>query len=62
MITTQAAASSRPFPPTEPPFLRLTGICKRFGGLDALRDVDLDVRSGEVLALLGDNGRERRRS
>ena len=38
------------------PFLRLRGICKRFGGLQALRDVDLDVRAGEVLALLGDNG------
>jgi len=56
MIATQAAAPSRPFPPAEPPFLRLTGICKRFGGLHALLDVDLDVRSGEVLALLGDNG------
>ena len=42
--------------PTAEPFLRLTGICKRFGGLEALKNVDLDVRSGEVLALLGDNG------
>lgn len=56
MVTTQAAAPSPRLGAAEFPFLRLTGICKRFGGLHALRDVDLDVRSGEVLALLGDNG------
>jgi len=56
MVTTQAAAPSAGLGAAEFPFLRLAGICKRFGGLQALRDVDLDVRSGEVLALLGDNG------
>src|SRR5260370_37379418 len=39
-----------------PPFLELRGVRKRFGGVTALRGVDLDVYSGEVLALVGDNG------
>jgi ribose transport system ATP-binding protein len=36
--------------------LRMTGIGKVFGGTHALRDVDFDVRAGEVHALLGENG------
>jgi ABC-type sugar transport system ATPase subunit len=40
----------------EPPFLQIRGLCKQFGGIQALRNVDLDVRRGEVLGLLGDNG------
>ncbi|BAV45757.1 ABC transporter ATP-binding protein [Mesorhizobium sp. 113-1-2] len=38
------------------PFLVARNIAKRFGALTALSNVDLDIRSGEVLALLGDNG------
>jgi len=38
------------------PFLEVRGLCKRFGGVNALRDVDLDIYPGEVLGLLGDNG------
>jgi ABC-type sugar transport system ATPase subunit len=38
------------------PLLRLRGISKSFGAVQALTDVDLDVRAGEVTALLGDNG------
>jgi ABC-type sugar transport system ATPase subunit len=33
-----------------------TGIIKRFGAITALRGVDLHVRRGEVLGLVGDNG------
>jgi len=36
--------------------LSLQGISKRFGAVQALKNVDLDVRAGEVLAMVGDNG------
>ena len=38
------------------PLLRLRGISKSFGPVQALSDVDVDIRAGEVTALLGDNG------
>lgn len=36
--------------------LEMRGISKSFAGVSALRGVDLTLRSGEVLALLGENG------
>ena len=36
--------------------LRMKGISKSFPGVHALADVDLEVRAGEVLALVGENG------
>src|SRR5690349_19539370 len=38
------------------PLLEITGVHKRFGGVHALRGIDLDVRPGEVHALVGENG------
>jgi ribose transport system ATP-binding protein len=38
------------------PFLEMRGIVKRFPGVQALNDVSLDVRPGEVHVLLGENG------
>jgi len=38
------------------PVITVRGAGKRFGATQALRDVDLDIRPGEVLALLGQNG------
>jgi len=38
------------------PLLRLHGISKHFGAVQALFGVDLDLRAGQVTALCGDNG------
>lgn len=36
--------------------LEMTGICKQFPGVIALNNVNLTVKAGEVLALMGENG------
>ena len=38
--------------------LQLRGITKRFGPVVANHRVDLDVYRGEILSILGENGRE----
>jgi ABC-type sugar transport system ATPase subunit len=38
------------------PLLRLQGVSKRFGAVQALYEVNLDLPPGEVTALCGDNG------
>ena len=38
------------------PILRLRGVGRRFGGVHAVSDVDLEVRPGERRAILGPNG------
>ena len=38
------------------PLLRLAGLGKRFGSLQALQDASLDVMPGEIHCLLGENG------
>ncbi len=42
--------------PGEEPLLRLRGISKHFGAVQALYGVDLDLPKGQVTALCGDNG------
>ena len=38
------------------PLLTVRGLTKRFGGLVAVSDLDLEVRAGEVLGVIGPNG------
>jgi simple sugar transport system ATP-binding protein len=40
----------------EPPVIEARGISKRFGHVVALQGVDLTLRAGEVLGVVGDNG------
>jgi polar amino acid transport system ATP-binding protein len=50
METAQAAAS------TDGGMLRLEGVHKRFGSLEVLRGVDLEINKGQVVCLLGPSG------
>src|SRR5512139_812288 len=50
-----ATTTERPAP-TGTAVLSLEGINKRFGAVQALTDVSLEVAAGEVVALVGDNG------
>jgi ABC-type sugar transport system ATPase subunit len=44
-------------PPTDtPPLLEVRGVAKHFGRVQALRGASLDLRPGEVNAIVGDNG------
>ena len=42
------------------PVLSLHDIRKEFGGVVAIEKFDLDVMAGEVVALVGDNGADRK--
>jgi D-xylose transport system ATP-binding protein len=53
---TTTTAEQRPAARDAETVLSLRGINKRFGAVQALTDVHLDVAAGEVVALVGDNG------
>lgn len=36
--------------------VEMKGICKRFGGILALKNVDLELQKGEIMGVVGDNG------
>ena len=42
--------------PPSPPLVELRGISRSFGGVQALTEVDLELRTGEGHALVGENG------
>lgn len=54
-MSVEAPEKSGPAAGVEP-LLSLRGIQKSFGAVHVLRGVDLDVRPGQVTALVGDNG------
>src|SRR6187455_1656906 len=41
---------------TDTPLLEIRDLSKTFGSVQALTEVDFEVRNGEVMALVGDNG------
>ena len=54
-------STQRPMQPPTPaggpePLLRLEGVTVRYGSVQAVDRLDLEVRSGELVALLGSNG------
>jgi D-xylose transport system ATP-binding protein len=36
--------------------VEMKGICKSFGGIQALKSVDLELQQGEIMGIVGDNG------
>ena len=42
--------------PATPPFIRVRGLSKRFGAIQALSGIDVDIQSGRIHGLVGANG------
>ncbi|HEX5511281.1 MAG TPA: branched-chain amino acid ABC transporter ATP-binding protein/permease [Actinomycetales bacterium] len=52
----QALLGAKDLPERGSVVASIRGLTKRYGGVVAVRDVDLDIHAGEVLALIGPNG------
>lgn len=55
-IPTVAGAPIRPPAPVAAPILECRAVEKRFGGIQAVDAVDLTVREGQIVGLIGQNG------
>ncbi len=56
MSASALPAQPEPPVPAGAPVLEVRGVTKSFGALSVLRGIDLTLRQGEVLGLVGDNG------
>src|SRR5688572_28058409 len=52
----ESRSTTAPAPGEERPVLEMERVSKRFGATQALEDVSLALRRGEIHALLGENG------
>ena len=55
-VAEELAAQREPVPEDAPVVLQCAGVVKRFGGITAVDEVDLDLKKGQILGLIGHNG------
>ena len=55
-VAEKLAAEREPIPEDAPVVLQCAGVVKRFGGITAVDEVDLELKKGQILGLIGHNG------